>query len=114
MWLREPVPIEVSAVASTPIGFQLWDEDANEPLSITGMTVSCTVARVDGIGAQITHPVDVTEPSSGQFNIDFDGRIYPNPGQNAVTYSYQVKISDGQGYSVIAMRGPIFLVPGIS
>lgn len=114
MWLRDPLAIEVSRTAVTPVGFQLWDEPSNSPLDITGFTFSCNVSRIEGSARVASHPVDVTSYTNGEFEVIFDGSVYVGASMSEVDYAYEVKATDGSGQSVIAMRGPLIVVPGIN
>lgn len=115
MWLRDPLPIEVSRVASIPIGGQFWDDVANAPMDITGYAFSGSVATSDGKPAIYSFPVSVTEKLTGLIDFSINGAaIAQSIGkQEAVTMSYQIKATDAQGNSVIAARGPLILTPGI-
>jgi hypothetical protein len=114
MWMRDPLAIEVSARATTPVGFQLWDDVAGAALDITGYTLSCAVSRIDGSGVVATHDVDITSFLNGEFDIVFDGRQYNYTGMSEVNFSFEVKADDGSGDPVVVMRGLIVLVPGIA
>lgn len=115
MWLREPLPIEVSRVASVPIGGQFWDEVANLALDITGYSFSGSVAPADGEPSVYSFPVEVTAPKAGMIDFKIDGTALAQSvgKKEQVVLSYQIKASDGQGNSVIAARGPLILTPGI-
>lgn len=114
MWLRDPIPIEVARVAVTPIGLQFVDQTTCVPLNISGFTFTCKVAIADGLSSTVTHPVTVDDVTNGEISISFDGRMYNAAGlQECVTLSYQVIATDELNTPVVALRGPIYLVPGI-
>jgi len=115
MWLREPLPIEVSRVANVPIGGQFWDEVANAPMDISGYSFSMQIALADGETAIYSPVVTVTDPISGMIDFTIDGSALSSVSgaQDIVTLSYQVKAIDFAGKSIIAIRGPLILTPGI-
>lgn len=115
MWLREPLPIEVSRVASVPIGGQFWDDVANAPMDISGYSFSGSVARADGEPSIYNFPVTVSSAAAGMVDFKIDGSALAGQAgsKETVNLSYQIKANDGQGNSVIAVRGPLILTPGI-
>lgn len=115
MWMSNPVDIEVARNTTTPIGFQFWDMTADAPLNISGFSFVCRVAGADGQSLIAIHSVDVINALIGQCDIIFDGRAYGElPGiKEFVKASYQVIANDGSN-PVTAIRGSIFLVPGIN
>lgn len=113
MWLRDDIPIEVSRVAYVPLGFQLIDDLTDLPIDITGMSVSCKVADADGSNAIASPEVIVQSSENGEFDIIFNGGDYISFGEKeTVNLSYQVMLSDSQ-ISLIIVRGPLVLVPGV-
>jgi hypothetical protein len=116
MWMSDPIDVEVARNATTPIGFQFWDEAADAPLDISGFTFSCKVATADGRSSIASHNVDVDDAINGEYNIVFDGRMYNaiSGTQELTTASYQVLADDGSGQPVTAQRGSIYIVPGIN
>jgi len=115
MWLRDPLPIEVSRVANVPIGGQFWDESANAPMDISGYTFSGLVAKSDGLSSVYSFPISVTEKLTGLIDFSINGAALAQSvgRQESVAMSYQIKATDAQGNSVIAVRGPLILTPGI-
>jgi len=115
MWLRNPIAVEVSRTATTPIGFQLWDQLSNAPMDITGYVFYCYVARNDGGAFIASFDPEITSAVDGEFDIVFDGRIFANldGSQETILLSYQIKGDDGSGDPVIVMRGPLIIAPGI-
>lgn len=114
MWLRDPLAIEVSRTATTPVGFQLWDDVTNSPLDITGYSMSCYISRIEGSIRVASHPVEITSYVAGEFNIVFDGAAYGVGPMGEVDYAYEVKANDASGQSVVVLRGPLVVVPGIN
>lgn len=114
MWIKDSVDIEVARNTTTPIGFQLWDEVSQLPLDITGFSFTCSIALADGEKAIISHNVDISDAENGEFNIVFDGRSYQAvPGMKELSKAtYQIIADDGDA-PVTALRGAIFIVPGI-
>lgn len=110
MWTPLDVPIEVSRNGVTGIGLEIWDEVADAPLDVTGLTFTCKVARALGEPPVASFLVEVVDAVSGQLDIAFNGSAISVSGaQETVTLSYEVK--SNQGDTVI--RGPLYLIPGI-
>jgi len=115
MWLRDPLPIEVSRVANVPIGGQFWDEVANGPMDISGWEFSVSVAVSDGQPIILNIPVTVTSPSLGMIDFNINGYAFSiiDGEMDSVSLSYQIKATDFAGNSIIVVRGPLILTPGI-
>jgi len=115
MWLRDPMPIEVSRVANVPIGGQFWDDVANAPLDVSGYTFLANVAISDGQPIILNIPVTVTSASLGMIDFNIDGYALStiDGEMDSVSLSYQIKATDFAGNSIIVVRGPLILTPGI-
>jgi len=115
MWLRDPLPIEVSRVAIVPIGGQFWDEVANAPMDISGYSFSMQIALADGMTVIYSPVVTVTDAILGMIDFTIDGASLSSVSgdQDTVNLSYQVKAIDFEGKSIVAIRGPLILTPGI-
>jgi hypothetical protein len=115
MWLREPLPIEVSRVANVPIGGQFWDDVANAPMNVTGYSFSLKIAKNDGETPILTIPVTVTSAELGMIDFTINGSLLNIQYglKEIVSLSYQIKATDAAGNSVIAARGPLTVTPGI-
>ena len=114
MWLRDPIAIELSHSASTPLGFQAFDEQTGLPLSLVGVTLTCSIAVADGEDAFYEPEVVMFDASTGEYDITFEGdKINMVDPKYVSTYSYQILATDANGQSVVLQRGSIILVPGI-
>lgn len=115
MWMREPLPIEVSRVANVPIGGQFWDEVADAPMDISGYLFSGVVATNDGEAVIYNFPVTITSAQVGMVDFVINGSALASGvgTKETIVYSYQIKATDAQSNSVIALRGPLILTPGI-
>ena len=111
MWTPLDIPIEVSRNGTTSISLQLWDSVANEPIDITGETLTCRVARALGESVIASPVVTVVSAASGEFDIAFVGSAFSGVGglQEIVRLAYEVKSASG----LTIMRGPLILIPGI-
>lgn len=110
MWTPLDVPIEVSRNGATGIGLELWDEVANAPLDLTGMSFTCKVASALGETVVATFSVEVIDVIAGEIDVIFNGStITSSGGQEIVRMAYEVKSTDGD----TVVRGPLYLIPGI-
>lgn len=114
MWTPLDVPIEVSRNGNTPISLEIWDDVGNEPVDLSGLTLTCRVANALGEIDLYSPDCNVPDPISGLVDINFagSGLSFVSGAQETVRLSYEVKASDGQ-VSVTVMRGPLLLIPGI-
>lgn len=112
MWLRDPLVIEVADNTVTPIGFQFWDEVADEPLDISGYTMACNVASADGQSRIAPFPVEITDAENGECECPFDGPAFGS-GRGQRVFTGQWIATDASGDSVTAARLIILVNEGI-
>lgn len=116
MWLREPINIELTRNSSSPIGLQFWDEDADAPLDISNYTnFTCRVAKEEGGTVVAVFECNIINAETGLLDILFNGTaLAGQPGpREIITLAYQV-LASSANETFTAMRGSIFLTPGIS
>lgn len=115
MWLPDPITIEVQRNAQTDLGFEIWDETSNAPVDLTGYSMFCGVAYVNGATPLVQYEVLISDPPNGLFQISFDGvRLAQLEGKmEKVNLAFEVKANDAAANAYIAARGTIILTPGI-
>lgn len=112
MWLRDPLVIEVADNTVTPIGFQFWDEAADEPLDIGSYVMACNVASADGQSRLASFPVEITDAENGECECLFDGSVFGG-GRGERVFTGQWIATAGADYSVTAARLIIVVNEGI-
>lgn len=73
MWTPLDAPIEVSRNGNTPISLEIWDYVENEPVDLSGMTLTCRVARALGEESLYSPSCIVPDPVAGLVDINFAG-----------------------------------------
>lgn len=110
MWTPLDVPIEVSRNGITGIGLEIWDEVANQPLDLTGISFYCRVGKALGEPSVAQFGVNVADALMGAIDITFDGSKLQVQGvKEIVRLAYEIKSSEGD----TVVRGPLYLIPGI-
>lgn len=112
MWVDEPIAIGVMDNTITSLGFQFWDEAADEPLDMTGYALKLNVATADG--QALLFSVDFTsggDLATGMFDVSIDGSSFPD-GVGERHFAGQA-IATGNGESVTAARFDIIVNEGI-
>ena len=114
MWLGEPVDVEVSRSASVLIGLQFFDDVSGEPLDLTGYTIAGKVAPAEGEASVYSPIVNISDPTQGWVDVTFDGAELDGIGglKEKATAHYELVASSG-GVDVIALRGSLFIIPGV-
>ena len=114
MWLGEPVDFEVSRSASVSAGLQFFDDVSGEPLDLTGYTIVGKVAPAEGEASVYSPIVDISEPSQGWVDVTFDGAELDGIEglKEKATAHYELIASVG-GDDVVALRGSLFIIPGV-
>lgn len=114
MWLGEPLDIEVSRSASLLIGLQFFDEVTDTPLDLSGYSFAGKVAPVEGDASVYSPVVAVSEAEQGWVDVTFDGTELDGIEglKEKATAHYEITASKS-GVEVIAVRGSLFIIPGV-
>lgn len=113
MWPCPSLDLSVQRNSILPIGFQLTDNTDGQPISLSGISVTCTIRYNAGGATILSSPsVTVTNSAAGKFDVIFDGRSLSAVAgtQETVVLYYEVLAIDGDGPMPI-VRGQLSLEP---
>ncbi len=87
------VLIPIIQGSNPPIELQLYDRDTDEPLVLSGATMTSATAKAEGVSLVTLDTPTVTDAPNGKIRITYGTGAFATPG----TYTLQIKLTDAAG-----------------